>query len=103
MRVSKPHGSPEGNPDLRSFYHSVRDAEFEVKARLAAGVSVAQARAELETIGRRLALDYPSTENDHVFTLRTESQQRLKQDLGAIGCQVLKPILDIASSSDGQV
>ena len=42
MRVSKPHGAPERNPDLSSLYQSVREAS----ARLGAPLSDADATVQ---------------------------------------------------------
>lgn len=47
---------------------------FTVVARLRDGVTLEQARTELETINRRLAVDYPGTNRNLVPTVATHSQ-----------------------------
>jgi putative ABC transport system permease protein len=52
--------------------------DFELLGRLRPGATAAQAKAELETIGQRLAEAYPATNKAKTFTLVSESE-RLRQ------------------------
>lgn len=59
-----------------SFETQKRDIrEFDVVARLAPGATAAQAQAELDVIGKRLAKEYPVTNRDTTFTLETEAER----------------------------
>jgi putative ABC transport system permease protein len=53
---------------------------FTVVGRLREGVSLRQARAELETINRRLQADYPATNRDLIPTLATHAQMNSGPD-----------------------
>ena len=56
--------------DLRSFT---------VKGRLARGIGLAQANADVDVIAANLAAAYPATNKDHRFMARTEIQARAAQ------------------------
>src|SRR5919109_3775038 len=50
-----------------------------VTGRLAPGVSLSDARAELDIINRDLAREHPDTNADHVLTTQTELSMRFQQ------------------------
>jgi macrolide transport system ATP-binding/permease protein len=59
---------------------SQRDSRsFTVKGRLKPGTNLAQAAAEMDTLGRRLADAYPSTNRNRRLLVRTELQARAAQ------------------------
>jgi predicted permease len=67
--------------DPKTASLEARDARnLEVKGRLKAGVSQAQAQAEVETIGADLERAYPATNKNRRFAVRTEMQERIAQD-----------------------
>jgi hypothetical protein len=55
-----------------------KEREFEVLGRLRPGVTAAQAKTDLDTIGRRLAQAYPATDKARNVTLISE-QERLRE------------------------
>jgi putative ABC transport system permease protein len=52
------------------------DREFETVARLRGGVTIQQAGAELDTLGRRLAVAYPETNRGTTFQLIPETKRQ---------------------------
>jgi putative ABC transport system permease protein len=65
-------------PDLQQ--RGLTPGGFTVVGRLRDGVSLPQARAELETINRRLQADYPATNRDLVPRLATHAQMNSGPD-----------------------
>ncbi len=62
--------------------HPLEDRSFRgvtLKARLAPGVTMARAQAEVAAAGAELAHDYPETNKDRVWAVRTELQARIAQ------------------------
>jgi putative ABC transport system permease protein len=57
---------------------------FEAMARLRKGITLTQARAQLDAIGRRLAAAYPATNKATTFDLMPESRTVLQDVLGAL-------------------
>jgi len=51
-----------------------------VKGRLKPGVAIAQAQAEVATIGQNLDREYPATNRNRAFEVRTEIQERIHHD-----------------------
>ncbi len=67
-----------GNPKV----HPLEDRslqEVTIKGRLAPGVGLTQAQAELSAIGADLAREYPQTNENRVLAVRTELQSRVAQ------------------------
>jgi putative ABC transport system permease protein len=60
-------------PELRDSKRGVRS--FQVFGRLAPGVTLSQARSEIQTIGARLAHDYPDTNKDIKPTVMTFNER----------------------------
>jgi putative ABC transport system permease protein len=81
--------------------------DLDVFARLRPGVTIAQARAEVDAIARRLEADYPATNKDRRFTLiplekyyaniGSRSRQGLLLMLGAVGVVLLIACVNVAS------
>jgi predicted permease len=73
--------SPKVMSDPRTGSLQVRDARnLRLKGRLKAGVSQAQAQAELSTIGADLQRAYPDTNKNRGLLVRTELQSRIAED-----------------------
>ncbi len=66
----------------RNLLTSRDDREFQVKGRLAPGVTAGQAAAEARVIASALALAYPATNRDWSAAVRTELQQRVDESPG---------------------
>src|SRR5262249_45509973 len=65
-----------------------------IKGRLKPGVTIAEARVELEAIGRDLERAYPETNRQRQFAVRTELQSRMAHDRG--GAVVLAMLTTLA-------
>jgi predicted permease len=83
------------------------DRDLDVFARLKPGVTIAQARTQLETIGRRLAHEYPATNKSRGFSAaplaryytQTDSKasRGLELMLGAVGLVLLIACANVAN------
>ena len=97
-----PIGSPCGS---RRDLETQRGAHYiEVLGRLKPGVPIDAARAEMRTIGSRLAQEYPRTNRDHsvsVHPLRESLVGSVRQSmfvlLGAVGLVLLIVCVNVAS------
>jgi putative ABC transport system permease protein len=73
--------SPRIISDPKAASLEVRDARnLRLKGRLKAGVSQAEAQAELTAIGKDLERAYPDTNKNREFVVRTELQARIGED-----------------------
>jgi putative ABC transport system permease protein len=83
------------------------DRDLDVFARLKPGVTIAQARTQLETIGRRLERDYPATNKGRGFSVAPlgkyyaltdrKANQGLMLMLGAVGLVLLIACANVAN------